>query len=293
MEITPPVASGELTRLLVCTDGSPESQGAYAAALDLARSSGSKVYLLQVVASIPGYELQPLDLMAPTAQVNLEMMALMEKATRERLETHQAEAAQQGVDLEIRVRTSAVAYDGILEEAEAIQPHLIIMGRHGRTGLYRLLMGSVTARVIGHSPFNVLVVPMGVALACKKLLMASDGSPDSLAAWEEALGITKRAGAELMAVSVAQGDRDLKRAEEIVQNMKAAAEQQGVAVVPLVLRGRPFEAIAKAAQGKGVNLIILGSHGRTGLSRLLMGSVTERVIGQATCPVLVVKRGNE
>jgi nucleotide-binding universal stress UspA family protein len=287
----PSIDSGGLTKLLVCTDGSPESQGAYAAALDLARGSGSKVFLLQVVAAIPGYELQPLDLMAPTAQVNLEMVTLMEKAARERLESHRAEAAQQGMDLEVRVRTCPAAYEGILEEAEAIQPNLIIMGRYGRTGLARLLMGSVTARVIGHSPFNVLVVPMEVTLDCKRLLMGSDGSLDSQAAWEEALKISQRTGAVLIAVSVAQGDREVPRAEEIVQKMKASAQRQGVAMETRVLQGRPFEALLQAAQESQINLIILGSHGRTGLSRLLMGSVTERVIGQASCAVLVVKRG--
>jgi hypothetical protein len=53
--------------------------------------------------------------------------------------------------------------------------------------------------------------------------------------------------------------------------------------------GRPEEGIVKAAEFRQANRIIVGSHGRTGLQRLLMGSVAERVIGHATCPVLVVK----
>ena len=66
--------------------------------------------------------------------------------------------------MEPRVRTGPSAYEGILEEVGELQPDLIIMGRHGYTGLTRLLMGSVTARVIGHSPCHVLVVPREVAL---------------------------------------------------------------------------------------------------------------------------------
>jgi nucleotide-binding universal stress UspA family protein len=54
--------------------------------------------------------------------------------------------------------------------------------------------------------------------------------------------------------------------------------------------GRPEEGILRAAQYKQASLIIVGSHGRTGLKRLLMGSVAERVIGHAPCPVLVVKK---
>ena len=66
-----------------------------------------------------------------------------------------------------------------MEEAAELQPDLIIMGRHGYTGLTRLLMGSTTARVIGHSPCHVLVVPQGVSLSFQRLLMASDGSPSA------------------------------------------------------------------------------------------------------------------
>jgi nucleotide-binding universal stress UspA family protein len=58
----------------------------------------------------------------------------------------------------------------------------------------------------------------------------------------------------------------------------------------MIPMGRPEEGIVKAAEFKQVNLIIVGSHGRTGLKRLLMGSVAERVIGHAKCPVLVVKK---
>ena len=58
----------------------------------------------------------------------------------------------------------------------------------------------------------------------------------------------------------------------------------------MIPMGRPEEGIVKAADFKSASLIIVGSHGRTGLKRLLMGSVAERVIGDAKCPVLVVKK---
>jgi nucleotide-binding universal stress UspA family protein len=278
-----------LKKLLVCTDGSPESQGAIKAALDLARSAGSKVYLLEVMSFIPGYELQSPDLLPPPP-INLEVQAAQEAAVRERLEGWQAEAAKQGVDLEPRLRTSSSAYEGILEEAEELGPDWIIMGRHGFTGLARLLMGSVTARVIGHSPVNVLVVPQEATLSFRRLLMASDDSPFSTAAFGEALSIAQRMGSTLIAVSVAAGDGEIKTAMEVTAKLEAAAATQGLALETMVLRGKPDEAIVKAAQAKEVDLIVLGSHGRTGLRRLLMGSVAERVIGQAKCPVLVVKK---
>jgi nucleotide-binding universal stress UspA family protein len=280
-----------LEKLLVCTDGSPDSAGVVAAALDLAGAAGSKIYLLQVITFVSGYEFQMVDVLPPTSPVNIEMVTMREAAVKESLETYKTEAANRGIDLEVRVLTSPSAYTGILEEAEAVQPHLIIMGRHGYTGLTRLLMGSVTARVIGHSPFDVLVVPPGVSLNFQKLLIASDGSPYSEAALADALAIAKARGSVILGASVAQGEAEIPRAREIVEKMEAAALQQGVPLEPYLLQGRPYEAIIKLAHQKQADLIILGSHGHTGLKRLLMGSVAERVIGQAPCATLVVKKG--
>ena len=73
--------------------------------------------------------------------------------------------------------------------------------------------------------------------------------------------------------------------------MLAAANKAGLPFQALMPQGQPADdGIVQAAIKHEVDLIVMGSHGRTGLKRLLMGSVTERVIGQSPCPVLVVKR---
>jgi hypothetical protein len=274
-----PVCPAGWERLLVCTDGSPESQGAIGEALFLARLCGSKVYLLQVLETSSYFEVQATDL-----------LARLEEEIRTQLESIKAEAAGKGVTLETRVRRSTSAYAAILEEAKEVQPELIIMGRYGRTGLARLMVGSVTARVIGYSPFKVLVVPREAILSFERILVANDGSPCSQAAWQEALAVTQRVGASLFAVSVAREEGEITMAAEIVRKMLAEANRQGVPLTTLSPQGQqPDDAIVQAALRYQVSLIIMGSHGRTGLKRLLMGSVTERVIGQAPCPVLVVK----
>jgi len=282
-------SSAPFPKILVCTDGSPDSEGAITAALHMAKTTGSTVFLLEVLFFLAGYELQSPDTLAPP-MVNLELMQVQETAARERLEAWKAEAAKEGVTLEPRVRTGASAYDGILEEAGELQPDLIIMGRHGYTGLTRLLMGSVTARVIGHSPCHVLVAPQGVLLSFERLLIASDGSPFSEAAWAEALILAKTMGSALIGVTVAASDRDIPTATEVVRHLEAAAATQGITLDTMIPMGRPEVGIVKAAEFKQASLIIVGSHGRTGLKRLLMGSVAERVIGHAKCPVLVVKK---
>ena len=152
-------------------------------------------------------------------------------------------------------------------------------------------MGSITARVIGLSPINVLVVPRKASLAFRRLLIASDGSSHSDAALLEAIAMAARAGSELLGVAVAREEGEISETQEILQLMLAAANREGVSfqgISPLGLAAD--EGIIQVALEHRVDLIVMGSHGRTGFKRLLMGSVTERVIGQSPCPVLVVKK---
>jgi nucleotide-binding universal stress UspA family protein len=281
--------SAPFAKILVCTDGSPDSEGAITAALQLAQTTGSTIFLLEVLYYLAGYELQSPETLTPPV-VNLELMEAQEAGAKERLAAWKEKATSVGVTLEPRIRISSSAYEGILEEAGEIQPDLIIMGRHGYTGLARLLMGSVTARVIGHSPCNVLVVPQGVTLSFQRLLIASDGSPYGQAAWTEALSLAQRMASALIGVSVAATDGDIPGATKVIRTLELEAEKQGISLDTMIPMGRPEEGIVKAAEFKQASLIILGSHGGTGLKRLLMGSVAERVIGHTPCAVLVVKK---
>ncbi|MEW6658585.1 MAG: universal stress protein [Thermodesulfobacteriota bacterium] len=279
--MAPPTSPDTPKKLLVCTDGSENSRAALAAALRLAQLGGGQVYLLRVVQIIPEFEVAAPDL-----------MALVAEEARKELAATKAEAGKTGVALETRLTRSFSVFGSILQEAEEIQPDLILMGRYGYTGLARLLMGSVTARVIGHSPFNVLVIPLNATVAFDRIMIASDGSPCSQAAFQEALALAGRRESKLLGVSVATEEGEIPRAEEIVQQMLAAANQAGVPFQGVVPQGQPADdGIIQVALRNEVDLIVVGSHGRTGFKRLLMGSVTERVIGQSPCPVLVVKKG--
>ncbi len=268
-----------LETLLVCSDGSLDSQGALDTALSLAQVCGSKVYLLQVLEFNPEFEAQ-----AP------EWVARREDEIHAYLEAAMAKAFELEIPIEARVRRSEKAYLGIVEEAQKVKPELIIMGRRGRSRLFRLMMGNVTARVIGHSSFHVLVVPKEVPLQFKNLLIASDGSPNSYEAFKEAVQITRRLGSTLLALSVARGEGELGRAQAIVADLQAEAQRAGVSLATQVLQGQPSEMIIRAALSNQVDLIVLGALGMTSIESLLMGSTTERVIAKAPCAVLVVKQ---
>jgi nucleotide-binding universal stress UspA family protein len=271
---------GPWESLLVCSDGSDEGLNAVTQALALGQTCGSKVYVLQLVEIVPEFEAVAPDLRA----------CLEEEIHRQKVATA-SEAALRGVQLEYRVVHSVSPFAAIVAEADQIQPGLILMGRYGRTALLRLAMGSVTARVIGLSSFNVLVVPQGAPLSFKRLLIASDGSLYSDAALTEAIAMASGANSELLGVAVAREEGEIPEAQEIVHRMMAAANREGVSFQGFSPQGlEADDGIIQVARENHVDLIIMGSHGRTGFKKLLMGSVTERVIGQTTCPVLVVKK---
>ena len=271
---------GPWESLLVCTDGSDEGGNAVTQALTLGQACGSKVYALQLVEIVPEFEAVAPDLRA----------CLEEEIHRQKVAAA-SEAALKGVQLEYRVLHSVSPFAAIVAAADQIQPGLILMGRYGRTALLHLAMGSVTARVIGLSSFNVLVVPQEAALSFKRLLIASDGSPYSDAALTEAIAMASRASSELLGVVVAREEGEIPEAQETLHRMMTAANQEGVSFQGFSPQGLAADdGIIQVALENHVDLIITGSHGRTGFKKLLMGSVTERVIGQTPCPVLVVKK---
>ena len=289
--------TAKIEKLLLPTDCSEFSEGAIREAVNLAKTCSSKLFVVSVIETNPEYE-----------SIAPQLIEKAEKETRQHLESVKNRAAKEGVDCEIIARQGEDPYKYIVDEAAKHQVSMIIMGRRGRKGLKRLMMGSVTAKVIGHSPCNVLVVPRAARLEFRKILVATDGSKYSNAAASEAVAIAKRCGANLIAASVVPyesisplgivhsemqwelvTEESRKAAESNIKNVKEIAEKEDVKIEELILEGRPYEAIINAAKEKRVDLIVVGSHGRTGLDRLLMGSVTERIIGHADCAVLVVK----
>ena len=273
-----------LKKLLVCTDGSPASEGAFNAAVKLGTLSAAEICLLGVINSPEAYGSIP---------VIPELVAALEEQARLRLAQYQARAAAAGVTLNTAAVSGISVPATILEEAGARKPDWLIMGRKGLTGLDLLLTGSVTRQVIGASPCPVLAVPREAPLELQRIMIAHDGSEFGEDAWQQTIPLAAGAGAEVIAVSVARDKSRQSECQILLQHLEASAADHGIKLQSLCLEGRPFEQIIKAAREERVDLMVLGSHGRSGLSRLLMGSVAERVTATVRCPVLVAKLSRE
>lgn len=134
-------------RILVATDGSDFSKAAVCQAINLAKICSSKIYAISVVEVN-----QEFESLAP------DLVEKIEDETRKHLESVKARITKEGIECETIVHQGEEPYEFIVSEAEKNKVDIIVMGSHGRTGLKRLLMGSVTSRVIGHAPCSVLVV---------------------------------------------------------------------------------------------------------------------------------------
>jgi nucleotide-binding universal stress UspA family protein len=139
----------------------------------------------------------------------------------------------------------------------------------------------------------------------KKILIPIDGSDYSFRAAEFGVSVAKLVGAQVMVVYVIDTvvldqiakvneredvERELKQdGERYISYVIGLGEKQSVKVASLLAKGRPFEQVVHLAKGLGMDLIVMGTYGRRGAERILIGSVAERVIEYASCPVLVVK----
>lgn len=272
--------TGRLERILLVTDGSEFSNGAEREAIHLAQKANARLYAMSVVMVNPDYES-----LAPQVSSN------EEKQVQSVLDTIQQNAQTAGVNCETNWRRGSNAYEEIINEAKHFHVDLIVMGRRGKSGLMRLMMGSTTERVIGFAECNVLIVPRASQIKGDNLLVAVDGSRYGDIAAATAVNYAKYLdmGIHLVSVSESEQDHVRKEAKSIVDRVSQLVDQQSVKVKSEVLSGKPANAIVQIAKEKEVNLIVMGSHGRTGWDKVLMGSVSDRVIGHAQASVLVVK----
>jgi len=282
---------GKYRKILVAVDSSESSRNALYQAFRLA--SEEKCWIT-VTSVVPPYE----------GEIEITGVKDIRAALRKPCEDTLAEVESIAKNERMLVKTvceEGDIHERIVDLADAENCDVIVMGRRGKRRVERSLIGPVTARVIGYTQRDVLVVPSSTVIGWKKIVLATDGSKYSTLAANRAISFAKSYGGELRIVSVVdvpsefyaeapQAVDDLvKKAKGFVADVKKQANAEGVKAETFVGESEAFEAITNLAKEQKADMIVIGSHGRTGLRRLLMGSVAEKVIGYANCPVLVVK----
>ncbi len=287
-----------MKRILVPLDGSPLAESILPAAEEWAKEEGAEVVLLRAVLAhhVPGRD----DTEGQVRVVEEGEAYLKEMA--ERLE-------RRGLP---RVRW-VVWYNepatAITEAVVRYEADLIAMATHGRSGLSRLLLGSVAEAVVRSARVPVLLIRGQSAWkpwTTGKILVPLDGSQTS----EAILPVVERlAGPRDLTISLLEiiepipsvvraeppiGLEDMLTfrqgdAERYLAKVAAPLNDKGLRVERSVQHGRAAEVIAAFGRPERVDLIAMATHGRTGLGRLLLGSVAEGVLRGAAVPVLLFK----
>lgn len=277
-------------KILAAVDGSDSSKNAFRQACKIARSDKS---WLAAITAIPLYADQ-FDVLSMKEKVS---KALRDEG--ERILSEIKKIAEEEDVVAKPVLKEGSALNMIIDTAEEGNYDLIVMGRRGITHVERALVGSVAASVIGHSKRDILIVPRNTSLGWKNILLATDGSKYSKIAAEKAIELAGSYHSRLKAVSIVDVTDEfqseapdavealIKKARQLVDDVKKKAN--GLNVETLVKEGEAYEVITNVAKESRSDVIVMGSHGRTGVKRLLMGNVAGKVIGYAPCPVLVVK----
>ena len=295
----------QINRILCPIDFSEISRRALHHAMAVARWYEASVTVLHVFTNVPNMDVPGVPLADPNRELLTGRMQVFTGETPPEVPVHFVARCASDVRAEI------------LAHAQMLRADLIVIGSHGRSGVDRLLLGSVTEKVVRKSPSPIMVVPPhvpdtdapGLTHGVRpRILCAVDFSEASLGALEYAISLAEEADAELTLFHSIEIPPELREplpvpADFNVDQCHAAAEaaclQRLRELVPpsartycqvktAVTEGAAYRQLLRLSAEQPTDLIVMGVHGRGAVDLLLFGSNTARVIRAATCPVLIV-----
>lgn len=292
-----------IKRILFATDFSACAERAMEYAVMLAATWKAELCVMTVLELYPG--------MDPDYTVNKMYLDHLRVESTSRLQAVQdrVKAAGQTVTTRIEVGIPSLAVQTVAEEIGA---DLLVVGTHGRSGLDHVLVGSTAERVVRMAPCPVLAVKSAKGSTgtetvgtIKRIVVPIDLSGCSLDALEYAARFAERIGASLTILHamepVAYGldfslshAKEWKRQREYLEDrltiLTTCLTAHGIRADHVLKPGLPADSIASYVTEQGFDLMIMGTHGRRGLSHILVGSIAGAMLRHALCPVLTVRQ---
>jgi nucleotide-binding universal stress UspA family protein len=283
-------------RILFPTDGSDPAAETLPYALRIASEHGATVHVLNVADT--GRD--------SVTAVHGEVVDALEEEGRQIVD----DAARAASDAGVSVVTEVLQGDPhrtIVDYAEREDVGCIVMATHGRRGLHRFLLGSVTERVINTATVPVVAVDPSqsrrLTYPPRRVLVPTDGSRGAAVALERGIEVAAATGADLHLLHVvetgslgpetgdARGTDELtERADELLAEATQQAEAASLdSVTGAVEHGDPATAIRSYVEDHEIDLTLLGTHGQTDFSRYVMGGVSSKLVRTSRVPVMWVR----
>lgn len=303
------------------SDTSPSQPGTVVAATDLSETANAAVRWAVQVASEKGYPLHlvhALNLAGWTTdyqELEAKVPVQLEDAARQHLDRITRETQHLGVDATWEVQIGQPS-EIIVAAARRLRAQLVVLGSSGHRPFDPALLGSTAERVVQRATCPVLTVHPGdppPTGRIRRILLATDFSKEATWALRASLELLTSADSEPPKVTLlhvyhvpyefsmdsiygpAAPDASVWEAvarevgSRLDRQTEALEAELGIDIVPVSRGGYPPQAIVQQATELQVDWIVLGTHGRTGLAHVLLGSTAERVIQKAPCPVLTVR----
>ena len=291
-------------KILVATDLSDAADDALRQAHELAVSSGASFEVCYIVPN--PMRSSPLFTHRQEAH-ETELASLLERASTEVGLRVATTTGREASSVSVLV-DDGVPYARVVQLAEEHHIDLLVVGSHGYTGLRQALLGSVADKIVRYAHCAVLVARPSPKTG--NVVAASDFSDPALPALGAGADEAKRRGGKLTMMHCLEGETAIvdpmggimgvgvaTRAPEITSQLKKMARDKLHEALKhfdaegesLVVEGNAARAIVHAAESHQAELVCIGTHGRTGLKRLLLGSTAEVVVKAAPCSVLVVR----
>ena len=313
------------TRVLVPLDGSTNAAQAWPYGRLIAKAAGAELEILWIVESLvdrarhmTAATESDIDEVSSSGMLTFDNLTKAQERATNAAQAHldevADEAATEGTPVTTIVREGRPA-DVIIEAAGDQEGTLIVMGTHGRSGIARWVYGSVADRVIHHAATSTLVVRSKEGQQrppehITRVIVPLDGSQTSERAIPSAVEMAKALGVGITIIRALDlgiegtipvsdiGEPPIINTEEVRAQgesyVQSIADQvRGLGITDVVTKAvdeRPAEAIIDEVGETGDKLVVMGSHGRSGAGRWLLGSIADNVVRHGTGPVLIVRR---
>jgi nucleotide-binding universal stress UspA family protein len=272
-----------IKRILCPVDFFPASAKAVNYAAGLAAIYDAKMHLVHSVTPVllAAYE-YPVDTVG--------VAKTMKDAASKEMEKLASKLKARGLKVETEVRIGAI-HDTIRRAISRVKPDLIAMGTHGRAGVDRWFLGSVTEWWMRHSPVPVLAISAKERLrspAFHRILVTTDFSEGTTDALDYAFSIAQENESDITLLHVAPDVDVAGSAQKLLETFIPDEAWDWCRIQTRVEAGHPYRAIERILAKEKPDLLVMNIHGKGMLDRALLGSTAERVVRSAKCPVLLI-----